>query len=268
EIICLEGAFHGRTLAAVAATGQPVYQRGFVPLPNGFLHVPPDNIKALRLAAGTRTAAILIEPIQGEAGVRPISDEFLKEARRLCDEHQALLIFDEVQVGLGRTGTLFAYEQTDVTPDVLCLAKALGGGLPIGAMLAKKEVMTHLPPGSHASTFGGNPVSCAAAAAVLDVMTETGFLEKVRKTGAYMADGLNRLKVAYPDKIRETRGRGLIQAVEFAAPAPDLSLKLLEDGFLTILSHGDTLRLVPPLIVETTEVDALLDCLKGRIAAL
>jgi predicted acetylornithine/succinylornithine family transaminase len=268
EVICLEGSFHGRTLATIAATGQPVYQRGFEPLPNGFLHVPPDNIEALRLAAGPRTAAILIEPIQGEAGVIPVADEFLKEARVLCDERQALLMFDEVQVGLGRTGTLFAYEQTGVTPDVLCLAKALGGGLPIGAMLAKEDVMAHLPPGSHASTFGGNPVSCAAAKAVLDVMTEAGFLERVRKTGAYLMEGLKGLKDAYPDKIREVRGRGLIQAVEFARPVPDLALKLLEDGFLTILSHGRVLRLVPPLTVGTAEADALLIALKRRVCAL
>jgi predicted acetylornithine/succinylornithine family transaminase len=268
EVICLEGSFHGRTLATIAATGQPVYQRGFEPLPNGFLHVPPDNIEALRLAAGPRTAAILIEPIQGEAGVIPVADEFLKEARVLCDERQALLMFDEVQVGLGRTGTLFAYEQTGVTPDVLCLAKALGGGLPIGAMLAKEDVMAHLPPGSHASTFGGNPVSCAAAKAVLDVMTEAGFLEGVRKTGAYLMEGLKGLKDAYPDKIMEVRGRGLIQAVEFVRPVPDLALKLLEDGFLTILSHGRVLRLVPPLTVGTAEADALLIALKRRVCAL
>ncbi|MDA8162466.1 MAG: aspartate aminotransferase family protein [Desulfobacteraceae bacterium] len=268
EVVCLEGSFHGRTLATVTATGQSVYQRGFEPLPAGFLHVPMDNVGALRLAVGPRTAAILIEPIQGEGGVRPVSQEFLMEARRLCDERGILLMFDEVQVGVGRTGTLFAYEQTGVTPDVVCLAKALGGGLPIGAMLARDEAMVHLPPGSHASTFGGNPVSCAAAKAVLEVMTGPGFLDKVKDTGAYLQEGLRSLATSYRDKIADVRGVGLIQAVEFAHPVPDLATGLLEDGFLTILSHARVLRLVPPLIIEKEEIDLLLEALKKRVAAL
>jgi acetylornithine/N-succinyldiaminopimelate aminotransferase len=261
EVISLEGSFHGRTLATVAATGQTQYRQGFEPMPQGFLHVPPNNVEALRLAVGPATAAILVEPIQGEGGVRPLTDEFLQNARELCDQHNALLIFDEVQVGLGRTGTLFAYEQTPVIPDVLCLAKALGNGLPIGAMLAKEDVMTHLPPGSHASTFGGNPVACAAASVVLETLAAPDFLERVRSVGAYLQKELASLARRHEAEILEVRGRGLIQAVEFRAPVPDLALRLLERGFLTLLSQERIRRLVPPLVIEEAEIDALVQAL-------
>ncbi len=265
EVICLEGSFHGRTLATIAATGQPVFQQGFEPMPSGFIHVPPNSITALKLAAGPRTAAVLIEPIQGEGGVRPVSDEFLLAAREICNRLGALLMFDEVQVGMGRTGTLFAYEQTPVIPDVICLAKALGNGFPIGAMLAKEEVMSHLPPGSHASTFGGNPVACAAAKVVIETMTSPGFLDRVKETGTYLKTGLKSLTGKHSEKILEVRGRGLIQAIEFRKPVPELANKLIEEGFLVLLSQGKILRLVPPLIVSTAEIDAMLNAIKNNI---
>jgi acetylornithine/N-succinyldiaminopimelate aminotransferase len=265
DVICLEGSFHGRTLATIAATGQPVFQQGFEPMPSGFMHVPPDSITALKLAAGRRTAAILIEPVQGEGGVRPVSDEFLLAAREICDRLGALLMFDEVQVGMGRTGTLFAYEQTPVIPDVICLAKALGNGFPIGAMLAKEEVMSHLPPGSHASTFGGNPVACAAAKVVIETLTSPGFLDSVKEMGTYLRKGLESLANRHPKAILEVRGRGLIQAIEFREPVPELASKLLEEGFLVLLNQKKILRLVPPLIVTKAEIDAILDATENNI---
>lgn len=265
EVICLEGSFHGRTLATIAATGQPVFQQGFEPMPSGFVHVPPNSITALKLASGPRTAAVLIEPIQGEGGVRPVSNEFLLAAREICDRLGALLIFDEVQVGMGRTGTLFAYEQTPVVPDVICLAKALGNGFPVGAMLAKEEVMSHLPPGSHASTFGGNPVACAAAKVVIETLTSPGFLDSVKETGTHMKIGLESLADKHSEKILEVRGRGLIHAIEFREPVPDLANKLMEDGFLVLLSQGKIIRLVPPLIITKAEINVMIDAIENNI---
>ncbi|MEZ0329760.1 MAG: aspartate aminotransferase family protein [Dissulfuribacterales bacterium] len=262
EIICLEGSFHGRTMAALSATGQRVYHRGFEPLMPGFKHVPLNNSHALKRAITHRTCAILLEPIQGEGGVRIAMDEFLQTARQLCDEHDLLLMFDEVQVGMGRTGSLFAYEQTSVTPDVMCLAKALGNGLPIGAMLAGETTMTHLPPGSHASTFGGNPVSCAAALEVVKTMLSNGFLQGVQEKGDYLQQGLTAIAAQHSNKVKEVRGRGLIQAMEFRSPMPDLALKLLDRGILAILSHDTVLRLIPPLVITKDEIDLLLKTLQ------
>lgn len=261
EIICLRDSFHGRTLATLTATGQRVFQRGFDPLPPGFTHVPPNDVDSLKLAVSPRTAAVLVEPIQGEGGVRLLSDEFLAAARKICDDAGALLIFDEVQVGMGRTGTLFAYEQTPVAPDVMCLAKALGNGVPIGAMLAKEEIMAHLTPGSHASTFGGNPLACAAALTVLETMTAPGFLEGVREKGRRLSRALEGLAADYPELIKEVRGRGLIQAIETREPYPDLVRRLMDRGFLALLSREKILRLVPPLIIENRHIDALIQTL-------
>ncbi len=260
EIITLEGSFHGRTLATITATGQPVYQRGFEPLPAGFTHVPPNNIRALELAAGNKTAAIMVEPIQGEGGVRTVSDEYLKAARKIADRLKALFIFDEIQVGMGRTGTLFAYEQTSVEPDVICLAKGLANGLPIGAILARTAVMKHLGPGSHASTFGANPVACAASGAVLEQLLNTDILSQVRQKGEYLQRRL--LELAGDWKaVKEVRGRGLIQAVEFTAPQPELAGWLMREGFLVLVAGGRILRLLPPFVMEKEEMDLLMDAL-------
>ncbi len=262
EVICLEGSFHGRTLATITATGQPVYQRGFEPLVPGFVHVPPNNLEALRNAVTKRTCAILLEPIQGEGGVVVLDEEFLHEARRLCDQHDLLLMFDEVQVGMGRTGTLFAYEQTGVCPDVICLAKALGNGLPIGAMASTQEVMKHLPPGSHASTFGGNPVACAGAKVVMEILTSPGFLKGVKERSEYLKQGLDELASEFGEKIEEVRGRGFIQAVVLRDADPGLGMRLFEKRVLALLGHGRILRLLPPLIVDKKEIDGMLSVLR------
>ncbi len=268
EIICLKGSFHGRTLATVSATGQDIFKKGFEPLVPGFLHIPPNDIDSLRLAFSRRTAGILIEPIQGEGGVRLISDEFLQEARSLCDKFEALLMFDEVQVGMGRTGTLFAYEQTPVVPDVMCLAKALGNGVPIGAMLAKKDAMKYFSPGSHASTFGGNPLACSVAAKVIEIISQPVFLKAVKEKGEYLNKGLFCLKEKFPQKIKEVRGRGLIQAIEFYHDVPDITKMLMEQGVLVILSHGKIVRMVPPLIISKEEIDKLLKVLERTINSI
>jgi acetylornithine/succinyldiaminopimelate/putrescine aminotransferase len=261
-VISLKNSFHGRTLAALAATGQTVYQQGFEPMPEGFIHVDPNDISGLKKAVNSKTAAILLEPIQGEGGVRPLEDDFLKAAREICDKNGILLMFDEVQVGMGRTGTMFAYEQTPVVPDVLCLAKALGNGYPVGAMLSRKEIMSHLSPGTHASTFGGNPVSCAAAKAVLDVITRPSFLEGVKRKGEYLKKGLEALASARSDLINDVRGRGLITAMEFKEDQPDFALRLLKEGLLTIFGHNRVLRLIPPLIIGEKDIDEALETIE------
>ncbi len=268
EVICLEGSFHGRTLAALSATGQPVYRHGFEPLTSCFTHIPVNDVRSLELAVGPRTAAVIMEPVLGEGGVRPLSDEFLSSARKLCSKYGALLIFDEVQVGMGRTGTLFAYEQTPVVPDVMCLAKAIANGFPMGAMVATEDAMSYLPPGTHASTFGGNPLGCAAAVTVMNIMTEQGFLENVRDLGDYFRNGLEDLASRYTDVVYECRGRGLIQALELRSPVPDLAVQLLDDGYLVLLGHGRILRFLPPLNITRGDIDRLLKALETRIAAL
>ncbi len=260
EIITLEGSFHGRTLATITATGQPFYQQGFEPLPPGFTHVPPNDIRALKLAVNKRTTAIMVEPIQGEGGVRPLSMEFLEAVRLVADEHDALVIFDEIQVGMGRTGSLFAYEQTPVEPDVICLAKGLANGVPIGAMLAKEHIMNHLGPGTHASTFGANPLACAAAGAVLDQLTKTDILEQVIRKGEYLQKGLTQVAQGWKD-VKEVRGRGLIQALEFKTPKQDLASWLMKRGFLVLVSHGIVLRLLPPFTIEREEIDQFIEAL-------
>ncbi len=267
DIICLEGSFHGRTLAAITATGQPVYQRGFEPLPDGFTHVPPNDIGALELAAGKRTAAILMEPILGEGGVHILTEDFLKAARALANDLGALLIFDEIQVGMGRTGKMFAYQHTGVEPDVMCLAKALANGLPIGAMLARENIMKHLGPGTHASTFGGNPVSCRAAIEVLKQLNEPETLKRVAELGEYLMNNLKALAEKH-SIIKEVRGRGLIQAVEFNRELPGLASHLLSEGFLVIVAHNRLLRLLPPFVIEKHQIDRLVNSLDGYLAAL
>ncbi len=262
EIISLEGSFHGRTLAAITATGQRIYQRGFEPLPDGFTHVPPNDVKSLELAVNQRVAGILLEPIQGEGGVRPLNDNFLMAARELADKWNIPLIFDEVQVGIGRTGTLFAYEQTPIEPDVICLAKALGNGVPIGAMLSKEKFIKCLGPGSHASTFGGNPLACSAAKTVLTIITDKDFLKSVQEKGKYLSKSLEELRSEF-SIVEEVRGRGLIQAIEFKEELPSLLEHLMQNGFLAIFTHGKILRLLPPLIVEKEHIDSFLSCIRN-----
>jgi acetylornithine aminotransferase/acetylornithine/N-succinyldiaminopimelate aminotransferase len=270
EIISLEGSFHGRTLATVAATGQPKFHQGFDPLPDGFVHVPFGDLAALASSITTKTCAIMCEPLQGEGGVRPLGSEYLHGIRSLCDEHGLLLIFDEVQTGMGRTGTLFAYEQYGVTPDIMTLAKALGNGMPIGAMLTTDTLARAFVPGTHASTFGGNPVAAAAAVATLEVMLGDGFLAGVRERGNYLAKGLSVLVSRFPDLASGVRGLGLICGLILT----DKGIKhgthivnaLFEQGFLINFAGNVVLRFVPPLIISTDQIDQLLEALTQTLA--
>ncbi|HCC53437.1 MAG TPA: aspartate aminotransferase family protein [Desulfobulbaceae bacterium] len=272
EIISLAGSFHGRTLATVAATGQSKFHQGFEPLPQGFLHAPFDDIVALEAMITPETCAILCEPLQGEGGVRPLSPEYLVAIRQLCDKHDLLLIFDEIQVGMGRTGTLFAYEQCGVIPDILTLAKALGNGLPIGAMLATESVAKAFEPGSHASTFGGNPVACAAAVTVLRLMLAEGFLGEVRNKGFYLAERLTGLAAKYPAIASPARGLGLIQGLPLAEAwvdqGPAMVNRLFEKGVLLNFAGGKVLRCLPPLIISRVEIDQLIQALDEIFAEL
>jgi len=267
EIVAFEGGFHGRTLFTVSATGTPAYWKGFEPLVPGIRHAPYGDLAATEALLGDATAAILVEPLQGEGGVRPAPDGFLRGLRELADANGCLLLFDEVQTGIGRTGTLFAYEQSGVAPDVMTLAKALGGGIPIGAMCASERVAGALVPGTHASTFGGNPLACACACAVLDVLIEDGVLEHGRRMGAFLGEQLGKLAARLGDAVVETRGAGLLRAVELREPAAGVVDRCREQGVLVITAGERVVRLAPPLIVEQSELEEGLAVLEKAIAA-
>ncbi|MFZ5994873.1 MAG: acetylornithine transaminase [Thermodesulfobacteriota bacterium] len=258
EVICLQGSFHGRTLAALSATGQEKFHKGFEPLMDGFRHVPAGDLEAMKQAITGKTCAILMEPIQGEGGVVLFSPEYLPAVRKLCDEHRLLLILDEVQVGMGRTGTLFAHEHYGIKPDMMTLAKALANGLPLGALLAREEVAASFTPGTHASTFGGNPVVCAAANVVLKTLLEGGLLSHCREMGGYFKQGLEGLAARYPSLIKEVRGLGLILGLGLMVDGADFVTGLLHKGFLINCTQGNILRFAPPLIITREEVDLLI----------
>lgn len=267
EIIALAGSFHGRTLATVAATGQPKFHQGFEPLPQGFIHAEFGDPQAIEKLISPRTCAILCEPLQGESGVRPLDPEYLRAIRSICDQHGLLLIFDEVQTGLGRTGTLFAHEQLDVTPDIMTLAKALGNGLPIGAMLTTDKIAASLTVGSHASTFGGNPVAAAAAVEVLTVLLSDGFLDSVQEKSRYFVTRLEALAEQYPHLAGGVRGAGLLlglvlteQGIEQGAA---IVAQMFEQGALINFAGNRVLRFVPPLIVSKEEIDQLVGKLRS-----
>ncbi len=262
EVITMRGSFHGRTLATVTATAQEKYHKGFEPLVPGFRYVPFNDLRAAVLAVDARTAAILVEPIQGEGGVQVAADGYLAGLRRLCDERGVLLIFDEVQTGLGRTGTLFAYQQAGVAPDILTLAKALAGGIPMGAMLAREEVMAAFSPGSHAATFGGNPFASAVALETLNTILEEDLPGRAARLGARIQDRLRALQARLP-VIRTLRGRGLLMGIEVAADAKAIVAKCMERGLLILTAGDDVLRLVPPLILSEAEADEGLAILQG-----
>ncbi len=270
EIITLEGSFHGRTLATVAATGQTKFHEGFEPLPAGFRHAPFGNLEALEKMIGPETCAVMCEPLQGESGVRPLSKDYLLGIRNLCDRHGLLLIFDEVQVGLGRTGSLFAYEQLGIVPDILTLAKALGNGLPIGAMLATGQIAEAFSPGSHASTFGGNPLACAAAVVTVKTMLGDGFFDNVRKNGTYLAQKLDGLAKKYPNLAEGVRGAGLIQGLVLTPTGISLGAeivyKLFEKGVLLNFAGNAALRCIPPLVVTPGDIDKLIIALDEVLA--
>ena len=267
EIITMENSFHGRTLATLSATGQRKFHHGFEPLVDGFRYAPFDNARALEEAITEATCAVMVEPIQGEGGVNCPSPEYLKALRTICDAHGLLLIFDEVQVGLGRTGTLFAYQHYGVEPDIMTLAKALAGGMPIGAMLAKKECASSFSQGTHASTFGGNPLSAAAAVATLEVLLKDNILENCQKMGEYFLAQLCSLKERYP-AITKVKGKGLIVGIEIAFPGADIATECVKRGILINCTMGNILRFIPPLIITRKEIDTLihtLDELLNRI---
>ncbi len=265
EIISLEGSFHGRTLATVAATGQTKFHQGFEPMPEGFVHAPFGNLMVLDNMITDNTCAILCEPLQGESGVRPLSKEYLQGIRALCDRHGLLLIFDEVQTGMGRTGTLFAYEQLGVTPDIMTVAKGLGNGLPIGAMLTTRDIARALAPGTHASTFGGNPVATAAAVATLKIMLAEGFLAGVRERGLYFSEQLQGLVPRFPNLLSGVRGLGMIWALVLTEAGvvrgTELVRKMFDRGYLINFAGNSALRFVPPLIVTAGEIDRLIAAL-------
>ncbi|HTR17657.1 MAG TPA: aspartate aminotransferase family protein [Acetobacteraceae bacterium] len=262
RVICFEGAFHGRTLAMLSATGNPKYLQGFGPPVDGFDHVPLNNMNAVRAAIGPETAGILVEPIQGEGGVRVPEPGFLCELRAACDEFGLLLGLDEVQCGMGRTGKLFAYQWSGIEPDVLSAAKGIAGGFPMGAILARESVARHLTPGSHGTTFGGNPLACAAANAVLDVLLAPGFLDGVSRKGAVLRGGLEALRDDYPEVLDEVRGLGLMLGLKCRVPNTDLAAACLAQGLLVITAGENVVRLVPPLIITDADLEEALTRLR------
>ena len=254
EIITFEGAFHGRTLATLAAGGQQKYLEGFGPKAQGFVQVPFDDEKALRAAIGEKTAALLIEPIQGESGLRPVPTEFMQLLRRICDENGLLFIVDEVQTGMGRTGKLFAYQWSNIEPDIMALAKGLGGGFPIGACLATKEAAKGMTPGTHGSTFGGNLLAMAAANAVLDVMLSDGFLDHVNAMANLFKQGLASIIDRFPDVVQSIRGIGLLTGLKCVVPNVELIAAMRDEKLLTVGAGNNVIRLLPPLIVTEDEI--------------
>lgn len=254
RIVTFDGAFHGRTLATLAAGGQKKYLDGFGPVVDGFDQVPFADLEATKRAIGPATAAILIEPIMGEGGVRVVPPEFLRALRSLCDAHGLLLIFDEVQTGVGRTGELFAYQRAGVTPDIMALAKALGGGFPLGACLTTAAAGQGMTAGSHGSTFGGNPLAMAAGHAVLDVVLAKGFLEHVRHSGLLLKQRLAEIKDRYPSVVAEVRGEGLLIGLQVAVPNGELVDELRAERLITVAAGDNVVRLLPPLIVTDAEI--------------
>ncbi len=265
EILTMLNSFHGRTLASLTATGQPALQEGFGPLVPGFRYVPFNDLETLEANLTPKTAAIMLEPIQAEAGVVVPDVAYLKDLRKLCTERHILLIFDEVQTGMGRTGTLFAYEQFGIQPDIMTLAKGLGGGVPIGACVATDTVAAAFEPGTHASTFGGNPLACAAALKVLDLLIDGGKLEQGRLAGEYLRKGLATLSKQF-SCIRESRGMGLLRGLELSIDGNPLVMECLKQRVIINCTIGRVLRFVPPFIISNTQIDRLLNVLSNVLS--
>ena len=264
EIITAMNSFHGRTLSTVAATGQPHYQEPYLPMPAGFVHVPYNDVEAIQQATNEKTCAVLLEPIQGEGGVNIPDPGYLKGVREWCDKQGLLLILDEIQTGVGRLGTLFGYEQFGVEPDVMTLAKGLGGGVPVSAILAKQNAAVFTP-GDHGSTYGGNPLACAAAYAVVNYVIETHVTDNVRKSGGLLLDGLQQLKREFPFVV-EARGMGLLQALQFNQDiAPDVLTAALGNRLLLNAVRPNTLRFMPPLVTTAAEIEEGLGKLRKSI---
>ena len=254
RLITFEGAFHGRTLGALAATGNAKYLEGFGPPAEGFDQVPFNNLNAVRDAIGPGTAGIIVEPLQGEGGVRPAHIQFLKDLRATCDEYGILLGLDEVQSGMGRTGKLFAHEWAGIRPDVVAAAKGIGGGFPLGAVLAVERAAKNLTPGTHGTTYGGNPLACAAGNAVLDVLLAPGFLDDVARKGQALWDGMAALKRDFPSVFEEHRGAGLLQGLKCVGPVGAVQDACAAEGLIVITAGDNTLRIAPPLVLTDADV--------------
>jgi acetylornithine/N-succinyldiaminopimelate aminotransferase len=268
RIITCTGSFHGRTLATIAAAGNEKHLAGFGPKYDGFDMVPFGNLNMLRTAITKETAAILVEPIQGEGGINPAEMDYLRGLRQVADEFGLLLFFDEVQCGMGRTGKLWAHEWAGITPDVMSVAKGLGGGFPVGAFMATTEAAKGMTPGTHGSTFGGNPLAMSAANAVLDVMLEEGFIPNVEKTGKYLRGRTEDLVKKHPAVFKEVRGTGLMLGIVCVEDCIKVMNQLYDEGLLTVIAGGNVVRLLPPLNIEDSHVDEAIDCLDRAAAAL
>ena len=262
RFITAQGSFHGRTFATVTATAQPKYHDGFLPMLPGFEYVPFNDIDALKAAFGDEVAAVMLEPIQGEGGINVATAEYLETTRQLCDTHGAVMILDEVQTGLGRTGKWFAYQHFDVEPDIITMAKALGGGVAIGAMMAKAEVAKSLVPGTHASTFGGNPLACAAGIAVIEAIEQENLLTNAVRMGQYAMEKLGRLKEKYPI-IDHLRGKGLMIGVQLTESGGGIVDKCLENGLRINCTQGNVLRIMPSMTVTSEQIDKAIEIIDG-----
>jgi acetylornithine/N-succinyldiaminopimelate aminotransferase len=262
RFIVFEGAFHGRTLATLAATGNAKYLEGFGPVVEGFDQVPFNNMNAVRNAIGPATAGIIVEPIQGEGGVRPADMQFLRDLRAVCDEYGLILGMDEVQSGMGRTGKLFAHEWAGIVPDVMSAAKGIGGGFPLGAVLAKEQFAKALKPGTHGTTFGGNPLACAAGNAVLDVVLAPGFLEEVQRKGNKLHTELDKLAREFPQVYEDARGMGLLQGLKCVLPQGEVQAACVAEGLMAITAGENVLRLAPPLVVTDADLDEAMAMLR------
>ena len=265
QIITAWNSFHGRTLATLTATGQPKYQKGYEPLPGGFDYVHYNDIEELKAKISDKTCAVMLETIQGEGGVYPPKDDYLKQVRELCDKNGALLILDEIQAGIGRSGKFFAYENYGIKPDIVTLAKGLAGGVPIGAFIVTEEVAQAFHAGDHGTTFGGNPLACAAANVILDTVPKEEFLNNVISIGDYFKGALIGLKTKYPELIAEVRGEGLILGAELkeglSKSGTEIVNECMERGAIINCTVGKVLRFVPPLIIKKADVDAVIDIL-------
>lgn len=261
QIISALHSFHGRTLATLTATGQDHYHHGFGPLPAGFDYVPYNNIQALEAKMSDKTCAVMLEAIQGEGGVHVPDPDYLPKVRALCDKYNAVLIFDEVQCGMGRTGTFFGCQQFGVKPDIVTLAKGLAGGVPIGAFMATDKVANAFHAGDHGSTFGGNPLACAAACVVLDALIDGNLMENAKEIGAYLQSKFEEYKAKYPNLIKEVRGRGLILGMELTRPGREIANECLDYGAIINCTAGNVLRFVPPLNITKAHVDELISVL-------
>ena len=267
EVITTTGSFHGRTLAMTSASGQPKFQQPYIPLPSGFINVVYNNVEAIKAATSSKVCAVMSEPVQGEGGVNLPANDYLKKARDWCDQTGILLILDEIQTGIGRTGSLFAYQQYGVEPDIMTLAKGLASGIPIGAVLAKDRASVFTA-GEHGSTFGGNPVACAAAYATLKFIIDQGISQNAKQMGQHLATGLNSLKQKF-EFITDVRGLGLLQAIEFSSDiAQSLVMACLDGGLLVNKLKDNALRFMPPLIISREEVDTALDILDGVLSGI